>query len=377
MARLITKSSEEARHAMQTDFTSCPGGPAIMAPRLLQTIDDIDGDWVRSALIAKYPEIPEITNVAFKPIGNGNANDTYKVMLDYAETPCAAPASVVLKVHSSIPETAQAAADAGGYRCEHEMTRILPRISGMAVPEFYFSAVTDDNRRSNILMQDLSSFCEPGDQMKGASSAQAIAAVEELLKLHKHFWNAPDLDTFEWTVDAAPFHRQGHPVIKERLGTKLSDEEVQIIDDSIRHIDAWLADTPTNRTLIHADCRVDNILFDMTDAEAPKAYIIDWANCRAGDAMADITYLLASSVSRDERPACEQKAIALFAHEIAKIDPTYSVQQATEDYRRNITSSMFLTLLAAAFIPQTPHTDLLLETLIRRNCAAHKDWLFS
>eukprot|EP00903_Cladosiphon_okamuranus_P003387 g3385.t1 len=280
-------------------------------------------------------------------------------------------------MQSRVPETAQASADVGGYRCEHEMTRILPQVTGLRAPEFYHSDISDDNLKTAILMEDLSDRCVAGDQMQGASADQALASVSELMRVHKHFWNAPQLNRFDWTVERMPYHHPGQGVIKDRLADRLTVEQIQIVDDSMPHIDAWLEDKPANRTLIHGDCRVDNILFDLSAADAPKAYIIDWANCRVGDAMSDVAYLLASSVKIDDRAACEQQALALYAEEMAEVDPSYSLAQATEDYRRNITSSMFLTLLAAAFIPQTPHTDLLLETLIRRNCAAHKDWLFS
>lgn len=348
-----------------------------MTPPLLTSIEEMDGAWVREVLLATYPNMPEIVRVEYAPIGHGNASDTFKIALDYAAPADDAPETVVLKIHASNPQTAQAAADAGSYRCEHEMTRILPNVASIRVPRFYYANISADNRRANILMQDLSAFCQPGDQIDGASPAQALAAIRELLKLHKHFWNSPQLDDFDWTVDGFIYHHQGLPVLKDRLSSRLSEEELQILDRSMPYIDEWLDATPRNRALIHTDCRVDNILFDRTEPQDPKAYIIDWANCKAGDAMADITYLLASSVDIKDRAECERKAIANYAQEIATLDSSYTAAQATEDYRRNIPSSMFLTLLAAAFIPQTPHTDLLLETLARRNCAAHKDWLFS
>lgn len=348
-----------------------------MSPSLLASIEEMDGAWLREALLTTHPNIPEISRVRHAPIGNGNASDTFQITLDYAALSHNAPQSVILKMHASDPQTAEAAAAAGTYRCEHEMTRILSGVPNLRVPDFYSSQISDDNKQANILMEDLSPVCQAGDQIRGASPEQAMAAIRELLKLHKHFWNSPQLDEFDWTVDGFIFHHQGLPVLKDRLSARLSTEEMDILERSMPFIDEWLEATPRNRTLIHTDCRVDNILFDITESHSPKAYIIDWANCKAGDAMADITYLLASSVSVEDRPQCEREAISIYAEEIAALDPSYSESQAIEDFRRNIPSSMFLTLLAAAFIPQTPHTDLLLETLARRNCTAHKDWLFS
>lgn len=346
-------------------------------PRLLHRIEDLDEGWIRAALASNFGQIPKVSNFSYMPIGHGNANDTYKVTLEFGAHAPNVPSSVVLKIHSSNPDTVQAAVNSGTYRCEHEMARILGTLENIRAPRFYYSAISDDDRITNILMQDLSDHCDAGDQIKGVSQPQAMAAVSELVKFHQHFWNSPNLDALSWTMGDLTFHHQGLPVLLERLGEKLSEDERTIINQSISHIDNWLTTKPVNRALRHADCRADNIMFDMTDENSPRAYLIDWASCKIGDPMADITYLLASSVSVGERASCEEKAIQAYAESILQIDPSYSINQARDDYRRNITSSMYLTLLAAAFIPQTPHTDLLLETLIHRNCAAHKDWLFS
>ena len=165
-------------------------------------------------------------------------------------------------------------------------------------------------------------------------------------------------------------------MIKQRLADRLSSEQLAIIDDCLPYIDAWLAGVPENRTLIHSDCRADNILFDNSEPAHPKAYLIDWALANVGDPMADIAYLISSSVETENRADCEKQAISYYADEISKAFPGYTEEVAIEAYRQNVTASIFLTFLAG-FTPQTPHTDLLLETLIRRNCATLKDWLFS
>lgn len=348
-----------------------------MALALLKNIDEIDPAWLGEALLPFFPNMPEISSVAYKPIGNGNANDTFRVEMGFAGLATDAPESVILKIHASDPATVEASVVAGVYRSEHEMTQIISKLQDLRTPDFYHSNISDDDRTSNILMQDLSEICEAGDQIKGMTPEQALSTVRELTELHKYFWNSPQLESLDSAGSNPRVHRQGAAVLQERLGDRFDAEQMNIVTESLSHIDTWLDYQPRHRTLIHTDCRADNILFDMSNPATPAAYLIDWASCAVGDGMADIAYLLASSVKVEDRKACEDQAIAYYAEEIGKVDPSYSVDQARENYRKNITSSMFKTLLAAAFIPQTEHTDLLLETLARRNIATHKDWLFS
>lgn len=343
---------------------------------LLTNIDDISASWVADALRRAGMDAGNITDVHFEPIGQGNSNETYKLNLDYPSNTDEGPRSLILKIHSADPETAQRTGTAGLYRCEHGMVDVLPLIPDLNVPEYYHSAISSDGCQSNILMQDLSGLCTPGDQITGITPDQAMTVLHEIIKVHKHFWKAPELTKFNWTIDSMRLHHEGAALLKNRLADRLSEDEMVIINNSLPYIDKWLDETPANYTLLHSDCRADNVMFDQTETNNLKAYIIDWATSTIGDPMADVAYLISSSVNTKDRAACEEAALSFYADELSTVYPGYTLDMARNAYRQNITSSMHLTLLAG-FTPQTPHTDNLLETLARRNCATLKNWLFS
>lgn len=92
--------------------------------------------------------------------------------------------------------------------------------------------------------------------------------------------------------------------------------------------------------------------------------------------MQDVAYLISSSVPTQDRAACEEAALSFYASELSEVCPGYTLDMARNAYRRNVTASMHLTFMAG-FAPQAPHTEKLLETLVRRNCATLTDWLFS
>lgn len=343
---------------------------------LLQSIEDVSGVWVQAALRRAGINVPEISDLRHAPIGNGNSNDTYKLSFEYAAASKDAPKSLTFKIHSSNPEVAQRAGQAGAYNCEHEMCSLLGSVPHVQTPRFYHTAISEDGCSSNILMDDLSQVCEAGNQITGVSEAQAQAAVEQLLNFHLHFWCSDELASIDWTMDRFQVHHEGKELLKERLAAVLSANELRILDQSAPLIDDWLATTPAFPTLTHGDCRADNILFKTDQSGSVSAYLIDWATCAIGDAMADIAYLLVSSVPTEQRAQCEEKALRVCAETIRQVEPSYSLDKARDAYRANITSSMYMTM-RAGFAAPSPHVEKLLETLMHRNCAALKDWLFS
>ena len=66
--------------------------------------------------------------------------------------------------------------------------------------------------------------------------------------------------------------------------------------------------------------------------------------------------------------------IADRARLIAETDPGYTLGAALEGYRRNICSSLWMTVIAAAYVEHSEHDAELLEVLVMRNCTAVIDW---
>ncbi len=351
------------------------GAHELRPPEFLTSVDDIDHLWIESVLAQAGVEVPRITKVAIKPIGHGNMSETVRVDLTYHDDVGGAPRSVVCKFHARDDHRMQVAALYGPYRREAESYALLGAQPPLRVPRLYHAKVSSDDRESNLVFEDLSSFCEPGDQLTGCGIAEARGVMAELSALHRCFWNAPQLSAMPWTASQSALPAQGAAILHERYAGLLSDEEFETIDSSLRSIDEWLATAPRTVTFIHGDPRVDNIMFDRRDPPSVRAYLIDWQGARTGDAQSDVAYFLSSSVSPEDRRACERELVSAHAAAIAEVDPSYTSEAAFAAYRRNIVSGLHMTLVATCVIPfSTPHVDRLLTTLARRNCAAIRDW---
>ena len=347
----------------------------LIMPGLLASIDQIDSPWLESVFAEAGIDVPAINNISVEPIGAGNTGITVKVSLDYKAPDTAAPKSVVCKFHPTDQPRIEAIKSAGVFLTETNVQKLLTEKSEAAIPECYFVAVSDDGSQFNMVCEDLSERCEPGDQIKGCSIDEARAAIVELAKLHRQYWNEPLLSDLHWIRPRMPFPENALELLDDRLRNLLTKEQHDVVKQAAPQIHDWLGLEPDNQTLIHVDCRVDNMLFDQSNAKSPQAYLIDFALVSIGDAVADVAYFLTSSLSPGDRLACETDLLEVHTRELAQKDPAYTIETAMQSYRENIVSSLYLTMHAAMGMPDTPQARLLLTRLFERNCAAVQHWM--
>lgn len=345
-------------------------------PRLLSTIDEIDREWLASVFAEAGMQVPEIKGVQIEPIGAGNTGITVRALIDYVQSDTPAPKSVVCKFHPN-DERIEMVKAAGVFITEANTLKLLAEHSEAAIPICYSVQVNEDGSQFNLVCEDLSERCDLGDQIKGCTIPEARAAVIELAKLHRQFWNESTLSTLAWVRPRMPLPDNALDLLEGRLSALLTDDQHNIVKQTTPHIYDWLAATPQNHTLIHVDCRVDNVLFDNADPNSPQAFLIDFALATVGDAAADVAYLLTSSLTPEDRLACEIELLTLHTQEIANKDPAYTIDIATAAYRENIVSSLYLTMIAALGMPDVPEANLLLTRLFERNCAAVDHWLLN
>ena len=344
-------------------------------PELLPSINQIDAQWLVSVFTHAGIDVPTISSFRVAPLGAGNTGTTVKVSLDYEAPDSAAPASIVCKFHPDDQAKIEAIKTAGVFLTEANVQKLLAEHCEAAIPECYFVAVADDGGQFNMVCEDLSEKCELGDQINGCSIVEANAAILELAKLHRQFWNEPRLNDLQWIRPRMPFPENALELLDDRLRQMLTEEQHDVVKQAAPRIPDWLALEPDNQTLIHVDCRVDNLLFDHSNSRAPQAYLIDFALVSVGDAVADVAYFLTSSLSPEDRLACEADLLEMHTREIALKDPAYTIDKAMASYRENTVSSLYLTMIAAMGMPDAPQNRMLLTRLFERNCAALQHWM--
>jgi hypothetical protein len=327
-------------------------------------------------------EFPRVARTANRPIGHGNLSDTVVTQISYEEDAASAPPSVVCKFTSTLPTAALLAETAGVYRREVMTYRLLGEASPIRIPRAYLAETDPGGGRLNLVMEDLSAFAEPGDQIAGCGPPDAHAAISEFASLHARFWNSPAVDDLEWLFSSRPrsgaasaqSFAAGARVCADRFKDRLPAEVFAAIESFAPHVSEWSSAPARRKTLIHREARVDNIVFDRRDPSHIRAYVIDWQFTSCGDPEFDVAYFASGSLAPEDRRACELSLIASHVARIQEVDPSYGIDEATESYRFYLPSGLVTTLGAVLVLPPGQHEDLLLMTLLTRNVAALTDW---
>jgi hypothetical protein len=175
------------------------------------------------------------------------------------------------------------------------------------VPGCWYNGADPERGRWALLLED----CGPGrpaDQVDGATEAQAAEAVAALARLQAPFWGRPL--PFPWMPS---FSRPGFgalqaaigaalPGFLERYGDRVPPRTLGWLAAFVERLPGW-ADSIGRQplTLVHADYRLDNLLY----AADGTVTIIDWQTALWGPGAMDVASFLATSVTVDRRRQLE------------------------------------------------------------------------
>lgn len=214
--------------------------------------------------------------------------------------------SVVVKMPCLEPANLEVARVLGLYEREIAMfDEVVPRspIESAAC----LASVSDDSGAFVLVLEDLSVEWQVGDQVIGATLDQAEAIVDVLAAFHAHWWEHPELDAMAWLprpdapqyVGAVPqIYRAGLPVLRSDWGDRVPAAAIDLATELEPRFEEILARTATGpETLIHTDTRLDNVFFARDGSG--RVALIDFQLALRGRAVADVAYLIGTSVPRD------------------------------------------------------------------------------
>ena len=178
------------------------------------------------------------------------------------------------------------------------------------VPQCHL-AIRGDDGRFVLMLEDLSHGFDVGDQVIGATPEQAERIVDVLVPFHAQWWEHPELESMDWLpkpdapayLAAVPgIYRAGLPVLEAEWTERISPaamDAARTIEPVFEELLVRTAGGPT--TIIHTDTRLDNIFFS-TDGSHEVA-LIDFQLALRGRAVADIAYLVGTSMSLEDGAA--------------------------------------------------------------------------
>ena len=217
------------------------------------------------------------------------------------EGDAAGPASVIVKLPSASDVNRAIGCAFRLYEREVRFYECVGERAGLRVPHCFHATVDDAGSVAALVLEDLGS---PGDQVAGATLAEARAAVAQLARLHATWWDDPRLADLPWmpladdaavVASAVELVRRSWPAFVAAYGATLTPEARcmgERLPDRIPDLLAAGAGAPS--TINHGDYRLDNLYFGV---EGSPCAVGDWQlSTRARTGIFDLVYFLGASV---------------------------------------------------------------------------------
>ncbi len=310
-------------------------------------------------------------------VGTGQMALSVRLALDYVQG--VGPWSVVAKIPAD-GEMSRAAGASGGYRNEVRFYTDLAESLAITVPKCYFGAVSDDLATFTLLLEDLAPGAQ-GDQIAGCSIEQARLAVEDLAGLHGPRWKDRSLFAIDWlshpTDETGAFVEallaEDVPGFIDRYGDRLAEGDAEVLHTFAEVAAAWMVARMERFTLVHADYRLDNLLFRTAEGGYPVV-CVDWQTVTVGAAGRDLAYFLGNGLPiedrrREERTLVAAYLAALRGHGVYD----YDIDTCFDDYRLGHLQGPFTTVLGAMHVERTDRGDDMFVAMATRCCAAIRD----
>jgi Ecdysteroid kinase-like family len=343
-----------------------------MTPHIDNVVErpaDLTADWLTAAIGAGT-----ITDFSVERIGTGQMSECYRVQLTYADGRPGShgPDSVVLKVAATDPMSRQTGGSLGLYEREVCFYRdIAPRLHGPVAP-CYHAAFDASAGIFDVLLGDANPAVV-GDEIRGATIAQAQLAVTELARLQGPLLGDTTLADATWLNRDTPVN-QGlitalHAGFVDRYGDRIAPQHRMVCERLVGGFDAYLAEEAAEgriQGLVHGDYRLDNMLFGAVGAERPLT-VVDWQTVTSGPAMTDLAYFLGCALPVEERRAHYDELLQAY-HAALGPDAPISLADVREGVRRQSFFGVMMAIVSSMLVERTERGDAMFMTMLQRHC---------
>jgi len=352
--------------------------PASGPDEVRRRPDDVDADWVTSVLRDRgLLATGRVTAVTPTPVGTGQMADTVRFALEY-EPAGAGPATIVGKFTSQDEQSHATGRIMRAYEVEVRFyAEIAPRVTSRH-PRLLFAAIDTDEAWFTLLLEDLADASQ-GDEIAGCGADVAGAALGQLAGLHAPCWEAPDLAANPWVNRSTPESEEFtaaivsgvFPGFLERYGDRLEPAHTHLLEAFIPLLGRWMARPHGPRTVVHADFRLDNLLFTPGD---PAPVVVDYQTVTWGAGAYDLAYFVGGCLEPDVRRSAAESLMAGYHDALVAGGVTdYSLAELVTDYRRECFGGLMMAVGASMLVKQTDRGDAMFLTSVRRHAQQSLD----
>jgi hypothetical protein len=330
---------------------------------------DLTAAWLTTAIGAG-----DITDFTVERIGTGQMSECYRVQLSYADTAPRSdrPASVVLKVAATDPMSRQTGMTLGLYEREVCFYRdIAPRLQG-PVSSCYHTGFDAASGIFDVLLEDANPAVV-GDEIQGATTAQAQIAVTELARLQGPLLGDATLADAPWLNRDAPINQALiaalHAGFVDRYGDQIAPQHRMVCERLVGGFDGYLAEEAAAgriHGLVHGDYRLDNMLFGAGGAARPLT-VVDWQTVTWAPAMTDLAYFLGCALPVEDRRENYDALLADY-HRALGPDAPITLADVREGVRRQSFFGVMMAIVSSMLVERTERGDAMFMTMLQRHC---------
>jgi hypothetical protein len=330
---------------------------------------DLTAAWLTAAIDAGT-----IADFTVERIGTGQMSECYRVGLTYTDGGSRSdrPDSVVLKVAATDPMSRQTGVTLGLYEREvHFYRDIAPRLRGPVAP-CYHAAYDAASGIFDVLLGDANPAVV-GDEIRGATTAQAQLAVTELARLQGPLLGDTTLADAPWLHRDTPVTQALitalHAGFVDRYGDQIAPQHRMVCERLVGGFDDYLAEEAAEgriHGLVHGDYRLDNMLFGAAGAARPLT-VVDWQTVTWGPAMTDLAYFLGCALPVAERRK-HYDALLDGYHTALGPDAPISLADVREGVRRQSFFGVMMAIVSSMLVERTERGDAMFMTMLQRHC---------
>ncbi len=236
-----------------------------------------------------------LKSLTHEPVGTGQVCDSYRFTCDWSGGDH--PATFIAKCPSADPTSRAAAAFFHLYDMEVGWYRDVADHCKALCPGSYHADIAENEQEFVLLLEDMAPASQ-GDQLAGASLIQVRTTLVEAAALHS-FQPESGFDNLPWLHHGDSNSQflenslsAGYPVFRERFSSLLSPDILDLGQQLVDRISAYIAFQPEQPAITHGDMRLDNILFH---DDGHIAALVDWQTCSLGNPAHDVAYLIGTS----------------------------------------------------------------------------------
>lgn len=270
-----------------------------------RTLDDFTPEWLSVALRAPVVGV-RAEHIA---VGEGFTSVLARLTPTYGSDSVGAPESVIAKLPSEEPGAVALGQLLKLWEREARFYADVAPTLPVRTARSYFTGGDPEAGLYTVVMEDLSCY-RVGDQVRGATAADAEAAIDWLAPFHARWWGRDDLEAFAWMprVKTDPMFQGLQPMLEavlpafvDKFGDVVPEQALDWVTQSSGRLGELLAEEPLPPTIIHSDYRLDNLFFTGTEVIP-----VDWQAPAVGQALYDVAYFMQTCLHPEDRRALER-----------------------------------------------------------------------